>query len=215
MMRPPTIQFINEWIEVLVKDEKIWDQNAFNDLFRRGLINQPEDPEHVFLAYDGTLRTGILPVSLFCSGHTFFVQRMPKTLGLKPYVVHATFQFSGTPGKRHRLREARLWNDPPKYYDPPNGVLTFDLDIPEDLLASSAPNSTTLIDISTVQGHFRLVNHQLKQVRYHIDMHHKFILSTPIHTAEGRTSEYLKHTPNLHSYLDRQQTKGGHGPGIA
>jgi len=47
---------------------------------------------------------------MFCSGHTYFTQRMPFKLGLDPYVVHATFQFSGTPGKRWRLREALLWN---------------------------------------------------------------------------------------------------------
>lgn len=53
---------------------------------------------------------GILPVATFCSGHTFFVQRMADVLGLQPYVVHATFQFSGTPGKRHRMRESLLWD---------------------------------------------------------------------------------------------------------
>lgn len=53
---------------------------------------------------------GILPVATFCSGHTFFVQHMADVLGLEPYVVHATFQFSGTPGKRHRMREALLWD---------------------------------------------------------------------------------------------------------
>ena len=60
--------------------------------------------------YDGKKLFGILPVSTFCSGHTFFTQSMPFKLGLDPYVVHATFQFSGTPGKRHRFREALLWN---------------------------------------------------------------------------------------------------------
>ncbi len=47
---------------------------------------------------------------MFCSGHTFFTQRMPFKLGLQPYVLHATFQFSGTPGKRHRMREFMLWH---------------------------------------------------------------------------------------------------------
>ena len=60
--------------------------------------------------FDGKLKIGILPVSTFCSGHTFFVQRMADVQGLKPYVVHATFQFSGTPGKRHRIRESLLWD---------------------------------------------------------------------------------------------------------
>ncbi len=64
----------------------------------------------VFRGFDGKLRMGILPVSTFCSGHTFFVQRMADVMGLQPYVVHATFQFSGTPGKRHRMRESLLWD---------------------------------------------------------------------------------------------------------
>lgn len=31
-------------------------------------------------------------------------------------MVHQTFQYGGTKGKRHRLREAHLWRDPPEYY---------------------------------------------------------------------------------------------------
>ena len=62
----------------------------------------------------GKLKLGILPVATFASGHTFFVQRMYEKLEQQAYVVHATFQFSGTHGKRHRLREALLWDvDPP------------------------------------------------------------------------------------------------------
>lgn len=46
-------------------------------------------------------------------------QAMYKELGLQPYAVHTTFQFAGTEGKRHRLREAMLFYDPPDYYDVP------------------------------------------------------------------------------------------------
>jgi hypothetical protein len=35
---------------------------------------------------------------------------------VEPYVVHQTFQYGGTKGKRHRLREAHLWKDAPEYY---------------------------------------------------------------------------------------------------
>ena len=31
-------------------------------------------------------------------------------------MVHTTFQYGGSSGKRHRLREAMLWVDPPEYY---------------------------------------------------------------------------------------------------
>ena len=59
--------------------------------------------------YDGTLAIGILPVALFASGHTYFVQRLHERMGLEVYCVHATFQYSGTTGKRHRMRERLLW----------------------------------------------------------------------------------------------------------
>jgi Nucleotide-diphospho-sugar transferase len=60
--------------------------------------------------YDSTLCIGVLSVAQFCNGHTFFVQRMPQRLGLKPYVVHCTFQFGYTEGKQERMREFQLWN---------------------------------------------------------------------------------------------------------
>jgi hypothetical protein len=41
--------------------------------------------------------------------------------GVIPYLVHTTFQFAGLEGKRHRLREAKLWADPPEYYNHPRG----------------------------------------------------------------------------------------------
>jgi hypothetical protein len=111
---------------------------------------------HFFSHLQGKLKMGILPVATFASGHTFFVQRMHEKVKLQPYVVHATFQFSGTDGKRHRLREALLWDvDPPEYYDPPGGFLVFKPDVPRALLDAS----------NSKDGHFALVNHQIKQVR--------------------------------------------------
>jgi hypothetical protein len=46
-------------------------------------------------------------------------QEIYRKLDLEPYAVHTTFQFGGTEGKRHRLREAKLFFDPPEYYDSP------------------------------------------------------------------------------------------------
>lgn len=62
------------------------------------------------------MTVGILPVAHFCSGHVYFVQRLYDYLQIKPYAVHATFQFSGTPGKRHRFREAQLWDEKHEYF---------------------------------------------------------------------------------------------------
>lgn len=42
--------------------------------------------------------------------------------------MHTTFQYAGTEGKRHRLREAKLFCDQPEYYDSPGKFgLLFDL----------------------------------------------------------------------------------------
>jgi hypothetical protein len=53
------------------------------------------NPKNYFMGDNGKLKMGILPVSIFCSGHTYFVQRMADRLKLQVYAVHATFQFSG------------------------------------------------------------------------------------------------------------------------
>ena len=153
LLRKSAKALAKEWVHVLEKDENIWDQNAFNDLMRRNRGKTFSD--HSFEGYDG-LKFGVLPVATFASGHTFFVQRMYEKKKLEPYVVHATFQFSGTEGKRHRLREFKLWYDAPEYYDPEGGMLMIDLDVPEDLLSAAK---------ETPEKHFDLVNHQLSQVR--------------------------------------------------
>lgn len=70
--------------------------------------DRPPHPPHLRRAYKGSLLVGILPVSVFCSGQTY-KEGLFRKLGLEPYVIHATFQFSGTAGKRHRLREWGAW----------------------------------------------------------------------------------------------------------
>lgn len=50
-------------------------------------------------------------------------QAMYQQLRLEPYAVHTTFQYAGTEGKRHRLREAMVFYDPPEYYDAPGKTM--------------------------------------------------------------------------------------------
>lgn len=157
-----TREFLSEWVRVIEQDEKYWDQNAFNDLLRRDF--RLGDDMHHFSSYGGRVKVGVLPVSSFCNGHTFFVQRMPETLKIDPYVVHATFQYAGTEGKRHRFRERKLWYDHPEYYTPEGGILTYDPDLPQELLDRGAYFGRKL-DLPGTRGHFDLVNHQLRQLR--------------------------------------------------
>ncbi|KAK6934081.1 Nucleotide-diphospho-sugar transferase [Dillenia turbinata] len=145
-----------EWKDLLLADEKIWDQNGFNDLMRRQLGPSVNEESGLVYAFDGNLKLGILPASIFCSGHTYFVQSMYQQLRLEPYAVHTTFQYAGTEGKRHRLREAKLFFDPPEYYDSPGGFLSFKTLIPKSLLLEGE---------HTIDSHFSLVNHQIKQIR--------------------------------------------------
>ncbi|XP_057963795.1 arabinosyltransferase XEG113 [Malania oleifera] len=145
-----------EWKELLLADEKIWDQNGFNDLVRRQFGPSVDDESGLVYAFDGNLKLGLLPASIFCSGHTYFVQAMYQQLRLEPYAVHTTFQYAGTEGKRHRLREAMVFYDPPEYYDSPGGFLSFKPSIPKNLLLDGEHN---------LESHFSLVNYQIKQIR--------------------------------------------------
>ncbi|KMZ58446.1 hypothetical protein ZOSMA_76G00010, partial [Zostera marina] len=81
---------------------------------------------------------------------------MAEQLKLEPYAVHTTYQYSGTEGKRHRLREAMLFFDPPEYYNAPGGFLSFKLSVPKRLFFGGA---------HSVEKHFSLVNYQLKRIR--------------------------------------------------
>ncbi|KAK4486282.1 hypothetical protein RD792_008952 [Penstemon davidsonii] len=151
-----SMKLAKEWKEMLLADDKIWDQNGFNELVHRQLGPSVDEESGLVYAYDGNLKLGLLPASIFCSGHTYFVQAMYQQLRLQPYAVHTTFQFAGTEGKRHRLREAMVFNDPPEYYDTPGGLLTFKPNIPKSLLLDGQHN---------LESHFALVNYQIKQIR--------------------------------------------------
>ncbi|KAG2499431.1 hypothetical protein HYH03_002378 [Edaphochlamys debaryana] len=164
LFRKKSLAFVEEWIKIIEADDKVWDQNAFNDLFRQGIKLLDPPNKNLFLGYHGSLTMGILPVSQFCSGHTMFVQRLGQRLGLEPYAVHATFQFSGTPGKRNRMREFMLYDDPPEYYDHKVGFISFDFDNMEELIKKAGP-ATNDFDLENVQGHFHLVNHELLRIR--------------------------------------------------
>lgn len=86
------------------------------------------------------------------------------TLGLKPYVVHATFQYSGTPGKRNRFREHLLWNDPPSYFEHPAGFVALEDKPSPELLKAAAdfPRDGTL---GGAMPHFNLIHSQLLSLR--------------------------------------------------
>ena len=62
---------------------------------------------------------------------------------ITPIAVHLTFQNCDQSGKRHRIREALLWDtDPPQHYAPPGGLISFELDLPDSLTSGFAPKES-------------------------------------------------------------------------
>eukprot|EP01062_Namystynia_karyoxenos_P002126 TRINITY_DN10737_c0_g1_i1.p1 TRINITY_DN10737_c0_g1~~TRINITY_DN10737_c0_g1_i1.p1 ORF type:complete len:749 (+),score=210.62 TRINITY_DN10737_c0_g1_i1:80-2248(+) len=162
---------VREWERIMADDRFFgnWrnDQTAYNRVMKQGARTAGAGP--IVMAANGTVRLGILPVHLFCSGHTFFVQRLPQRLRVQPFAVHVTFVSCDAPGKRHRMREAGLWLvDGEEYYAPQGGLLLYDADVPAEMLrgfAVRADGRPVAVGDEIVARHFRLVHHQLRQLR--------------------------------------------------
>jgi len=160
-----TIAFTKAWADMLQADEKIWDQSAFNELALQGmsLSQLHTDNPRVVWGCNHSVAIGVLPVASFASGHTYFVQNLFEVKQVKPYAVHTTFQYGGTPGKRNRLREAMLWNDSPEYYysESKSRFLAFDLSpptIPADF--AEWQDTDAMID-----HHLQSMKEQLRELR--------------------------------------------------
>lgn len=163
MFRVSSKAFVEDWIKKL-EDPKMWDQTAFNDLARLGHTNSDRGNKNLWKGDQGKLTMGVLPASIFASGHMFFVQRKYEELGLKPYVAHATFQYSGTPGKRNRFREFMLFDDPPEYYDHDKGFIYINIDIPKELLGKAVGVKGAMTG-DKLDNHYNLVHYQLLRLR--------------------------------------------------
>lgn len=66
-----------DWKDLLLADDKLWDQNGFNDLVRKVYGPGVRGKKDLVYTFDGKLKLGILPASIFCSGHTYFIQVTP------------------------------------------------------------------------------------------------------------------------------------------
>ena len=62
------------------------------------------------------------------------------------------------------MRELSLFEDPDSYYDHKTGFVSFDMDGVQELLGKAGP-LTGNMDLGNVQGHFKLVNHQILRIR--------------------------------------------------
>jgi hypothetical protein len=170
-----TTRFIDEWQKRLDADSKAWDQNEFNFVARDGLqpFESPPDQPRLLWAANHSVLVGVLPIAQFASGHTFFVQRLFEYQQVKPYVVHTTFQYGGSTGKKNRLREAMLWVDPPEYYSA-GRFLSVDLQYPDTppgfqnhdkFMMEGQRFETTWKEPDMIDFHLKAVAQQLRQLR--------------------------------------------------
>ena len=121
---PTTLEFTARWRETIAsaKEVRIRDQAAFNMLLKSRRLRHLR--HRLFTAANGPsdITLGILPLSRFLNGHTFFVQHAHQLPSAElPLSVHLTYQFAEGAtfayGKRQRLREAGLWMvDDDDYY---------------------------------------------------------------------------------------------------
>ncbi|KAL1496222.1 hypothetical protein AB1Y20_016185 [Prymnesium parvum] len=159
LFRPSALPLIEAWYSSVMQNPlSRWDQGEFNSIARAGwdpLNTKGLSDPRLFWSYKQRVVGGVLPISLFCGGHSYFISQYPQRMGLRPYSIHTTYQYGGAPGKRHRLREAGVWVDAPAYYKPP-GVLQYLPDLPAALVRPPGGMDTA--------GHIRLVDHQLKQL---------------------------------------------------
>lgn len=162
--RAGPISFLQEWARRCSANLNFWEQAIFNEMAKdKGgldVTNATLRPRRLFTMWSRRLIGGILPISLFCSGHTGFVQKMHSKLGYAaPYALHATFQYSGTRGKIERFREAGVWVDEPAYYDPPGGLLRYAPQLPDAL------TRPPWVGVTDTARHLALVATQMAAVR--------------------------------------------------
>ena len=181
-------ELTDEWVKLIEAKDELWDQNAFNDLVRLGgSCSSKPDGSGLMRGFRGKILVGALPASQFANGHVFHAQRMHSRKATDPFAVHNTFQYGGTPGKRHRMREANVWRGEDKNSrfllkgadeeTKSIGFLSYAPRIPKDVDLAifrerSWPNARddTFPTIESVrdpvvEAHARLVEFQLAQLR--------------------------------------------------
>ena len=94
-------EFVQAWVNECNNRPNDWDQVLFATVLRLGAGGGRMSADRLkplFKLKDGRhLNAGVLPVSLFASGHTFFVSRMAHLMHTQPYMVRAAPPDQGHP----------------------------------------------------------------------------------------------------------------------
>ncbi|KAL6770857.1 hypothetical protein ACKKBF_B32980 [Auxenochlorella protothecoides x Auxenochlorella symbiontica] len=160
---PAMLSFLQAWARALPGRNA---QAALESALCEGVGATPAlwpGQDRLSYAWGGRLVLGVLPVARFGS-HTASVQGLAGQMHVTQVAVHASHQSDGLVGKRHRLREAMLWEDAPEYYTEPR-LLSMDLkppSVPEKLsLGVMDEGGQTALQMA----HKRGLQFQLQQIR--------------------------------------------------
>lgn len=164
LMTAACLKLANAWRAEVASDKAFtnWmnDQQALNRLVAHNVARVSLSSGGLLEVFGQTLRLGVWPAHLFPSGHVFFIQRVNAALATRPVAIHLTFQNCDQSGKRHRMREALLWEvDPPEHYRPAGGLLSYSPDLPDELTLGIAPLHGRHLRASdgVLAAHFKLV----------------------------------------------------------
>ena len=69
-----TTAFVAEWIAGSMAGVSVRDRDVFTALARTKYGPNVDNDTNLFWAFHGSLKLGVMPVSLFCNGHTYFLQ---------------------------------------------------------------------------------------------------------------------------------------------
>ncbi|WIA11573.1 hypothetical protein OEZ85_011679 [Tetradesmus obliquus] len=165
------IQVLDMYREWLSYRRANHDQDGFKLMTAAGGLAEkvPGQPQ-LGRMLGGRLVVGHLPLSSFMHSYTFSVMQLHKLAKTPPFEVHMVFGYGHAASKIYKLRDAGLGHDPldSEYYNPPGGLLSFDLVPPRVPPGFSgwAVEDLSYTEDDMEVAHNRAIDHQLQQL-YH------------------------------------------------
>ncbi|KAI4995877.1 hypothetical protein ZWY2020_037965 [Hordeum vulgare] len=88
-----------EWKDLVISDDKIWDQNAFNDLIHKVFGQPVQGEDELVYSYDGKLKLESYQQVYSAAAIPTLCRACISSFKLEPYVVHTTFQYADEANK--------------------------------------------------------------------------------------------------------------------
>ncbi|KAK9820503.1 hypothetical protein WJX72_011074 [[Myrmecia] bisecta] len=162
---PKSRALAERWVKRLAADrEQHPASRVFTAMLLRGANQMFADGSYTHMGWNGQLRFGVLPAEAFPSSRLFAGKSHLAIWAVQPYMIHMDPELD-LDTKRMMLREFGAWaTDPPEYYNFPAGFVSYNADIPEDLLRDTLEASSPDM-ASRWRANTLLLEHQRQQLR--------------------------------------------------